>query len=83
MRIGWSGSTLTSPYVVLHFHIIEFSRRGEVLLVGDFNVRIGSQQTFLLDFHSDLILLLEVDTSRCGVAQLALVVAEQVSGAYP
>ena len=58
--------TETSPFSVLYPDIIEFSRRDEVLLLGDFNAMIGTQQTSLLDFHSDPVLLHEVDIEDSG-----------------
>ena len=57
-----------SPFLDLYSDIVEFSRRREVLLVGDFNARTGAHQTSLLDFHSDPVLLPEMDTEDSGFA---------------
>lgn len=51
-----------SPYSVLYPDILDFSRREEVLLIGDFNARTSTRQTSFLDFHSDSIMLPELDT---------------------
>ena len=58
--------TGVSPYLDLYSDIVEFFRRGELLLVGDFNARTSTHQTSLLDFHSDPVLLPEMDTEDLG-----------------
>ena len=70
----------TSLYSILYPDILDFSRRGEVLLVGDFNAKRGIRQTSLLDFHSNSIMLPELDTedsrlSRSFVARPAPIIA--------
>lgn len=49
-----------SPYTALYSDIMEFSSQGEILLLGDFNARTGSEQAPLLDL-TDAILLREIE----------------------
>lgn len=44
-------ATMERPLTALYPNIMEFSSRGVVLLVGDFNVRTITCQVSLLDFH--------------------------------
>ena len=49
-----------SPFTVLNEDIWEFSRSGEVMLVGDFNARTGTSQSTFFDSSEEM--LREVDT---------------------
>ena len=64
-------NTETSPHSVLYPDIVEFSKHREVLLVAYFNTRICSQQTSLLDFHSNPVLLPEMDMEDSGFPQFS------------
>ena len=48
-----------SPFMILDEYIWEFSRNGEVILVGDFNARTGQCQTIFYDTSEEM--LREVD----------------------
>ena len=54
-----------SPYSVLDDDIWEFSRDGDIILLGDFNARTGNSQTIFYDTSEEI--LREVDISEMGL----------------
>ena len=56
-----------SPFMILDEDIWEFSRNGEVILVGDFNARTGQSQTVFYDTSEEM--LREVDISDLDLAR--------------
>ena len=56
-----------SPYTILSEDIWEFSRDGEVILVGDFNARTGKSQSVFYDTSKEM--LREVDTNELDLTR--------------
>ena len=54
-----------SPYMILDEDIWEFSRDGDVILLGDFNARVGHSQTVFYDTSEEM--LRELDVSDMGL----------------
>ena len=54
-----------SPFSVLHDDIWEFSRDGDIILLGDFNARTGNSQTAFYDTSEEM--LRELDVGELGL----------------
>ena len=54
-----------SPFSILDDDIWEFSRDGDIILLGDFNARTGNSQTIFYDTSEEI--LREVDISEMGL----------------
>ena len=50
-----------SPYTILDEDIWEFSRDGDIIILGDFNARIAHQQTVFYDTSEEM--MRELDTT--------------------
>ena len=60
-----------SPYKTLYADIVEFSRQGDILLLGDFNARTSDRQVRLLDFDNDSVIVPELHMAELGTLRLS------------
>ena len=63
----YSSSKGQSPFSTLDDDIWEFSRDGNIILLGDFNARTANSQTVFYDTSDDM--LKEVDVSHMGLVR--------------
>lgn len=63
-----------NPYDTIYDDITEFSKKGDILLRGDFNAHIGDRQVSLLDFASNSLIVPELDPVELGIVRCLVLV---------
>ena len=69
-----------SPYETLYADIVEFSRQGDILLLGDFNACTSHRQVGLLDFDNDSVIVPELDMAELSTLRLSIDAHAPVTG---
>ena len=69
-----------SPFSILDNDIWEFSRDGDIILLGDFNARTANSQTVFYDTSEEM--LREVDVSQMGLVRQSQVKEHTEYGTY-